>query len=101
MKKDIARKSRIILNFLKNPVLSIEKIECFLKKVNTKKYGERITLHEILADCVENYGDLEIKRLQESSLSPMDRVKIKFEKEMEKSQKKINFEEYLAKKLRV
>ena len=94
-------KERVILNFRKNPTSTMEKIERFLKLANQKKYGKTITLHEVIADCVENYGPREIGRLKDATLSPMDRVKIRFDRDMEKSESKISFEEYLAKKLGV
>ena len=94
-------KERVILNFRKNPVTTIEKINSFLKLANQKKYGKSITLHEVIADCVESYGPREVARLQDSTLSSMDRVKIRFDRDMEKSESKISFEEYLAKKVGV
>ena len=97
----LQNKERLTLNFRKNPVTTMEKINNFLKLANHKKYGKKITLHEIISDCVENYGPKDIGRLQESSMSPMDRVKIRFDRDMEKSESKLSFEEYLAKKLGV
>ena len=94
-------KDRVILNFRKNPVTTMEKIDGFLKLANQKKYGKSITLHEVIADCVENYERKDMARLQDSTLSPMDRVKIRFDRDMEKSESKLSFEEYLAKKLGV
>ena len=98
---ELQNKERLTLNFRKNPATTMEKINRFLKSANQKKYGKSITLHEVIADCVGNYGPKDMARLQDSTLSPMDRVKIRFDRDMEKSESKLSFEEYLAKKLGV
>ena len=97
----MTNKERFILNFRKSPVTSVEKIHEFLDQLNDKRYGKKITLHEVIADCVENSTPREIERIQQSVYSAMDRIRIKFEQDMEKSEKKLSFEQYLAKKLKV
>ena len=92
-------KERLTLNFKKNPVTTIEKINELLSRINDKKRGREITLHDVIGDCVANYTSRDIERLQEASLSPMDRVRGKFERDMAKSGSKLSFEEYLAKKV--
>ena len=94
-------KERITLNFRKNPVVSMEEITSTLDKINDKKYGSAITLHDIVADFVRNHTQKDVKRIQESSMSKMDKIKLKFEKEMAQTDKKMSFEDYIAKKLRV
>ena len=92
-------KERFTLNFRKNPVVTIVEINDFLKRVNDKKHGKKITLHEIIADCVKSYIARDIKRLQKSSMSAMDLIRIRYEQDMEKSKQKVNFEDYLARKM--
>ena len=94
-------KERFTLNFRKHPTTSMKKIGDFLEKLNDKRYGKRITLHEVVADCVENHTPRDIKRIRDASLSPMDRIRIKYEDETKNSGNPPNFEDYLAKKLRV
>ena len=94
-------KERFTLNFRKNPVISIEKIHDFLAMANDKKHGGPITLHEVVADYILNYGPKELKRLQVASMSEMDLIKIRYERDMEKSERKISFEQYLAQKIGV
>ncbi|MCY4645017.1 MAG: hypothetical protein OXB88_10395 [Bacteriovoracales bacterium] len=94
-------KERFTLNFKKNPVVEIHEVHAFLDRLNDKKYGRKITLHEVVADCMTHYGQREIKRIQKASYSPMDRVKIKYDREMKKEGHGIGLEDYLAKKLGV
>ena len=97
----LKNKERFTLNFRKNPVITIPEIEKFLEKVNQKKYGKKVTLNEIIADCIKHYGPREIKRLRHSSMSSMDLIRMKYDREMEKSGKKITFEDYMAIKMGV
>ena len=94
-------KERITLNFRKNPVISMEEVTAALGKINDKKHGRTVTLHDIIADFVRNHTQRDVKRIQESVMSKMDKVKLKFEREMAKTDKKMSFEDYIAAKLKV
>ena len=98
---EISNKERFTLNFRKNPVVSVEEIHQFLEKINNKKFGKEVTLHEVIADCVHHYSNKEIKRLQHDSMTPLDKIRQKYEEENQKSEVKLSFEEYLAIKLKI
>ena len=94
-------KERITLNFRLNPVVPITQVNDIIDKLNNKKFGRKIDLHDIIADFINNHTEKDIARIQNTATNAMDRVKIKYEKDMEKSGKKISFEDYVAKKLKV
>ena len=73
----IANKERFTLNFRKKPVISIQEVKDFLEKLNEKSYGREVDLCDVVADAVRHYKERDILRIQESSMSSMDLIRLK------------------------
>lgn len=91
-------KERITVNFRKYPLISIEEAFSFLEKINQKPLGEAILWPHVLAYFIKNHSPEDIIKLQEASMSLMDKVRLKFERDKEKKkiEENLTFEEYLA-----
>ena len=96
-----ANKERITLNFRKNSAVSMENIKIVLDKINDKELGRDIDMHDIITDFIKNHTEKDIKRIQYTSMSIVERARYKFEKEVAKTGEKISFDDYMAKKLGV
>ena len=94
----VKARKRFSLNFQKRGVITTQEVEDFLTMLNQKSSGRRLDLCDVIADFIHHHDKKDIVRIQRMSMSLMDLIKVKYQKELTKMPKKISFDEYLAKK---
>ncbi len=76
-----------------------ELIQNILNQANNKNYGREIILKDLVLIALPKITTKEIEKLQESSLSEMERVSMALDEYNKKSEVKLTLGEFLVKKL--
>lgn len=76
-----------------------EIIQNTLNSINNKSYGKEITLKEILMFLISKITPKDIEKLQDSSLTEMEKVKRALDDHNRKNGSDLNLGEFLTKKL--
>ncbi|MCB9093503.1 MAG: hypothetical protein H6621_00420 [Halobacteriovoraceae bacterium] len=76
-----------------------ELIQNILREANNKSYGREIILKDLVLIALPKITQKEILRLQETSLSEMERVSMALDEYNKKSETKLSLGEFLVKKL--
>jgi len=76
-----------------------ELIQNILNQSNNKNYGREIILKDLVLIALPKITTKEIEKLQESSLSEMERVSMALDEYNKKSEVKLTLGEFLVKKL--
>ena len=72
-----------------------------LKSVNDKSYGKEITFRDLAVFAVPKLTTKDLEKIQEGSLSEMERVQRLLDEHNEKNEKKLTLGEFLVKKLNI
>lgn len=97
----LKNKERITINFRKKPAISIAEVYAFIEVLNKKDFGKDIEWADIIAYFIKNHTENDIQNLQESSMTLMDKIRQKYQREKDKTGVAMSFEEFLAKKTKV
>lgn len=84
---------------LSNDKDSLNLILNILKKCNEKDYGREILFKDLCLYSTKKLNDKDIEKIQESSLSEMEKVKKAMDEYNLKFETKLNLGEFLIKKL--
>ncbi len=76
-----------------------ELIQNILNQANNKNYGREIILKDLVLIALPKITTKEIEKLQENSLSEMERVSMALDEYNKKSEVKLTLGEFLVKKL--
>jgi len=76
-----------------------ELIQIILNQANNKNYGREIILKDLVLIALPKITAKDIEKLQESSLSEMERVSMALDEYNKKSEVKLTLGEFLVKKL--
>ncbi len=79
--------------------LILEKLFKTLEEVNNKQYGKLITVKDIFIYLVDKISGKDISKIQEASLTEMERVKRHLDEYNKKNSSSIELGEFLVKKL--
>ncbi len=79
----------------------LEQILKMLKDVNNKPYGKEITFKDLAVYAVPKLLPKDLEKIQESSLTEMERVQRLLDEHNEKNKTKLSLGEFLVKKLNI
>ena len=79
----------------------LEQILKMLKDVNNKSYGRELTFKDLSVYAVPKLNTKDLEKIQESSLSEMERVQRLLDEHNEKTNSKLSLGEFLVKKLNI
>lgn len=79
----------------------LEQILKMLKEVNNKPYGKEITFRDLAVYAVPKLTTKDIEKIQEGSLSEMERVQRLLDEHNEKNKTSLSLGEFLVKKLNI
>lgn len=79
----------------------LEQILKMLSVVNNKTYGRELTFKDLSVYAVPKLTAKDLEKIQESSLSEMERVQRLLDEHNEKSNSKLSLGEFLVKKLNI
>lgn len=77
----------------------LEQIMAILKEVNNKPYGQEITFKDLAVYAVPKLLSKDLEKIQEQSLTEMERVQRLLDEHNEKNKTKLSLGEFLVKKL--
>lgn len=79
----------------------LEQILKMLKLVNDKSYGREITFRDLAVFAVPKLTAKDLEKIQEGSLSEMERVQRLLDEHNQKNETKLTLGEFLVKKLNI
>jgi hypothetical protein len=79
----------------------LEQILKMLKAVNDKSYGREITFRDLAVFAVPKLTAKDLEKIQEGSLSEMERVQRLLDEHNQKNETKLTLGEFLVKKLNI
>jgi len=79
----------------------LEQIMHILKEVNNKSYGREITFKDLAVYAVPKLLPKDLEKIQESSLTEMERVQRLLDEHNEKHKTNLSLGEFLVKKLNI
>ena len=79
----------------------LEVILKMLKDVNNKTYGREITFRDLAVYAVPKLNSKDLEKIQETSLSEMERVQRLLDEHNEKNKTSLSLGEFLVKKLNI
>lgn len=79
----------------------LEQILKMLKEANNKQYGKEITFRDLAVYAVPKLTTKDIEKVQEGSLSEMERVQRLLDEHNEKNKTSLSLGEFLVKKLNI
>ena len=79
----------------------LEQILKMLSVVNNKTYGRELTFKDLSVYAVPKLTSKDLEKIQESSLSEMERVQRLLDEHNEKTNSKLSLGEFLVKKLNI
>lgn len=79
----------------------LEQILKMLKSVNDKSYGREITFRDLAVFAVPKLTTKDLEKIQEGSLSEMERVQRLLDEHNQKNETKLTLGEFLVKKLNI
>jgi len=79
----------------------LEQILKMLSVVNNKTYGRELTFKDLSVYAVPKLTSKDLEKIQESSLSEMERVQRMLDEHNEKTNSKLSLGEFLVKKLNI
>ncbi len=79
----------------------LEQILKMLKTVNDKSYGRELTFKDLAAYAVPKLSAKDLEKIQEGSLSEMERVQRLLDEHNQKNETKLSLGEFLVKKLNI
>ena len=79
----------------------LEQILKMLKSVNDKSYGREITFRDLAVYAVPKLTAKDLEKIQEGSLSEMERVQRLLDEHNQKNETKLTLGEFLVKKLNI
>jgi hypothetical protein len=79
----------------------LEQILKMLKSVNDKSYGREITFRDLAVFAVPKLTAKDLEKIQEGSLSEMERVQRLLDEHNQKNETKLTLGEFLVKKLNI
>lgn len=79
----------------------LEQILKMLSVVNNKNYGRELTFKDLSVYAVPKLTSKDLEKIQESSLSEMERVQRLLDEHNEKTNSKLSLGEFLVKKLNI
>jgi phospholipid N-methyltransferase len=79
----------------------LEVINKLLEEANNKSYGREITFRDLVIYSVPKLNPKDIEKIQEQSLSEMERVKRLLDEHNEKNKTLLTLGEFLVKKLNI
>lgn len=79
----------------------MEQILKMLKTVNNKNYGKELTFKDLAVYAVPKLTTKDLEKIQEGSLSEMERVQRLLDEHNQKNEIKLSLGEFLVKKLNI
>ncbi len=80
---------------------SLDKILDLLQELNSKNYGKEITFKEMSLYAIGKLTNKDHEKIQESSLSEMEKVERALDEYNQKNNEKLTLGEYLVKQLKI